>query len=125
MLARPVIKLNGLYDKCFERNAVWIELIYSTQITTILLDGFNSSKIQLRKGVRQECLLSPLLFIEVMTITVRNQAMIKVFSVPGAEHKLSLYTDVVFFLRDPINSLIVLQDLWQAYGAISGYKVIK
>lgn len=104
----------------------WIELIYSTQITAILLDGCNSPKIQLGKGFRQGCPLFPLflnIVIEVMAIAVTNQTMIKGISVAGTEHKLSLYTyDIILFLWDPQNSLTALQYLLKAYGQ---YQFIK
>lgn len=71
----------------------WLRLLYKDQSAFIVSEGKVSDTIQINRGVRQGCSLSPLLFtlaLEPMAISIRNNRNIAVFRVPGFESKLDI-----------------------------------
>lgn len=70
--------------------------------------GFQSNKINIRRGVRQGCPLSPLLFnlvIKLLGLAVRQNPEIHGVLIEQMEYKIILYADnVTFFLQDPLLS---------------------
>lgn len=86
----------------------WIRIMYVDQQAEIFFEGLVSKKIKLHKGVRQGCLLSPLIFnlvIAVLAEMARQKKGIKGIEKNGSSHKLLLYADdTIFFsarLREP------------------------
>ena len=87
---------------------------------------FNSEKLKafpLRSGIRQECLLSPLLFniLEVLATEIRQEKEIKGIRIGKKEVKLSLFADdMIPIYRNPkgttkkllelITDTVMLQD---------------
>lgn len=74
-------------------------MLYRDQFAVIEAEGICSEKIDLKRGVKHGCPLSPLLFalmIEPFAIAVRNNKDIQGFYLGKAEAKLALYAaDVV------------------------------
>ena len=64
----------------------WIRRIYSNATSVLGINGFFSEKIQLKRGVRQGCPLSALLYvlvIEVLALQLRNNPNIVGFTIGG------------------------------------------
>lgn len=65
----------------------WVEIFYSIAFSRIIVNGFLSPPVHLRRGVRQGCSLSPLLYVlvsEVLSTQIRNCKDIEGFLLPGA-----------------------------------------
>jgi hypothetical protein len=77
--------------------------IYNKPIANIILNGEKLKLFPLKSGMRQGCLLSPLLFNIVLEILVT--AGTKGIQIGKEEVKLSLYADdMILYPRDPQNS---------------------
>ena len=71
----------------------WVRQIYSNAITRVKVNGFLSANIPLRRGVRQGCPLSPLLYvliIEILALQFRKNPDIVGFTV-GGENIVSMH----------------------------------
>ena len=65
----------------------WVGLFYNLVFSRIICNGRLSAPVFLERGVRQGCLLSPLLYVpvsEVLSIQIRNCQGIEGFRLPGA-----------------------------------------
>ena len=76
----------------------WINVLYANTTCRVINNGWSSDTIFLRRGVRQGCPLSPLLyvvFVEVLAIAIRNNSLIQGIKIPGLrqESKITLYAD--------------------------------
>lgn len=106
----------------------WIKLLYRNQIARIQYAGCRSKIIHIRRGVRQGCPLSPLLFnivIEMLALSVKQNSEIRGILIEQIEHKMTLYADdVFFFLQHPIkNSFAAINKTIKVFAAVSGYKI--
>ena len=74
----------------------------------IILNGQKLKAFSLRSGIRQACLLSPLLFsilLEVLATVIRHEKEIKGIQIEKEEVKLSLYEeDMIVYIENPIVS---------------------
>ena len=71
----------------------WIRLIYSNATTRVEVNGFLSKNIPLRRGVRQGCPLSPLLYvhiIEILALQFRKNPDIVGFTVGGEKSSVCI-----------------------------------
>ena len=71
----------------------WIRLLYSNATTRVKVNGYLTTRIPLRRGVRQGCPLSPLLYvliIEILALQLRANPNIVGFTV-GGEKIISLH----------------------------------
>lgn len=86
-----------------------------------------SRNIQLERGVRQGCPLSPLLFalaIEPLAIRVHLQETIKCIQDGNEQAKTALRADdIVCFLSRPLSSIRELDNITSQFSLVSGYKV--
>ena len=76
----------------------WIKLLYKDVFSSVLVNHFISESFPIKRGVRQGCALSPLLYIicfEPFARKIQNDQSIKGLKVPGNnfELKMSLYAD--------------------------------
>lgn len=81
-----------------------------------------SEPINITKGCRQRCPLSPLLFtmaIEPLAIAIRTHSGLHGIMVGPVEHKIALYEDDMIVLR----SIPSLLETVGKYGDVSGYRV--
>lgn len=107
----------------------WLQLLYKDQSAMILSKRVSSRKIDIMRGVRQGCPLSPLLFplaLESLALAIHKSTNIRGFRACGLESRVALYADdVVCFLEDPVSSAKELYKLLDKFGNISGYKINK
>ena len=74
----------------------WIRQIYSNATTRVKVNGFLSDNIPLRRGVRQGCPLSPLLYVlivEILALQFRKNPDIVGFTVGGEKIVSMHYAD--------------------------------
>ena len=105
----------------------WIKVLYSSPMAAVRTNNNLSTYFPLKRGNRQGCPLSPLLFavaIEPLAIALRGEIGIKGISRHNLVHKVSLYADdMLLYMSDPLVSLPKTLDLLKDFGKISGYKI--
>ena len=107
----------------------WVEIFYARAFSRILVNGALSSPVYLRRGVRQGCPLSPLLYVlisEVLSTQVRRCKEIEGFLLPGAgglQSKISQYADDATCVLKSELSLYNLLKVVKVYEAGSGAKL--
>lgn len=78
----------------------WIKLLYLCPSASILTNSQQSQLFNLRRGTRQGCPLSPLLFdlaIEPLPVVLHSSKEISGVWRNGVEHKVVLYADDLLF----------------------------
>ncbi len=104
----------------------WIKLLYTDASTKVKINGFFTENIPLRRGVRQGCPLSALLYvlvIELLSLLLRNNPNIVGFQV-GGEKIISLHyaDDAIISIKQNQCFKEVIKDL-ETYQEASGAKV--
>uniref|UniRef100_A0A2D4KMA0 Reverse transcriptase domain-containing protein n=1 Tax=Micrurus paraensis TaxID=1970185 RepID=A0A2D4KMA0_9SAUR len=103
--------------------------IYSTQKTRVMINGDFNNSFEIKKGVRQGCPLSPLLFITVLETLldrIRSNKEIKGTKIKRQEYKLQAFTDdMVFIIEDPIDPGPILLREIDKFGKLAGLKINK
>lgn len=101
--------------------------MYSSPKARIRINGHLTKSINLERGCRQGCPLSPalfILFIETIAQSVRDEQEIKGIRVRGLEQKICLYAEDVFlFVAGPEVSIPRLMSILKKFGTYSGYKL--
>jgi hypothetical protein len=100
---------------------------YDKLIANIILNGEKLKTFPLKSGIRQWCLLSPLLFnivLEFLARAIRQEEEIKVIQIGKEEIKLSLLAEEMsLYLKDPKNSTPKLLDIINSFSKIARYKI--
>ena len=104
----------------------WVRTIYSNALSKVDVNGFFTAPILLRRGVRQGCPLSPLLYvliIEVLALQLRANPNIVGFTVGGEKILSAHYVDdAVIVIKQNRCFKEVYKDLCE-YPEASGAKV--
>lgn len=104
-----------------------IQALYDRPLARIKVNGDLSEAFNLRRGCRQGCAISPLLFdlfIETLGQLIRQNQNIKGIVVSGIEHKVAMFADdVLVCLGEPEGSFGELMSTLTDFGKLSGYKV--
>uniref|UniRef100_A0A8C7E3S4 Reverse transcriptase domain-containing protein n=1 Tax=Naja naja TaxID=35670 RepID=A0A8C7E3S4_NAJNA len=120
-------QLTGM--KCGENFLGFIKQIYNIQTAKVLINGEATGDITINKGVRQGCLLAPLLYIlaeEILLTQIRQNQEIKGLKIKKEEYKLQAFADdMVFILEEPIQTGPRLLQEIEEYGRVAGLKVNK
>jgi hypothetical protein len=103
-----------------------IKALYDKFRANIILKGEELKPFPLKSGIRQGCLLSPLLFnivLEFLARVIRQEQEIKGIQI-GKEVNLSLFADdMILYLRDPKYSIKKLLEIINSFGKVAGYKI--
>jgi hypothetical protein len=85
-----------------------VKVIYDKPRANIILNGEQLKPLPLKSGMRQGCLLSPLLIhivLEFLARQIRQEQEIKEIQIGKEEVRLYLFADdMILYLRDPKNS---------------------
>lgn len=80
----------------------WVNLFYHKQLARVFLEGLESKVIQIAKGERQSCQISPLLFniaVEILPDMIRESLNIHGIKYLNYETRLAIYADyIILFL---------------------------
>ena len=105
----------------------WIKLLYSNPTARVLTNQTMSETINLHRGTRQGCPLSPLLFalaLEPLAETIRTNKEIHGYDTDYTTNKISLYADdILTFITEPQTSMPVLLETIDLFSSFSGYRV--
>uniref|UniRef100_A0A2D4EPT8 Reverse transcriptase domain-containing protein n=1 Tax=Micrurus corallinus TaxID=54390 RepID=A0A2D4EPT8_MICCO len=106
-----------------------VTTIYAKQRASIIVNREMTPNIEIGKGVRQGCPLSPLLFIfslEILHRRIRSNPNIKGLTIKKEEFKLQAFADdMVFFIEDPLETGEYLMKELERYGEVAGLKINK
>uniref|UniRef100_A0A669B572 Reverse transcriptase domain-containing protein n=1 Tax=Oreochromis niloticus TaxID=8128 RepID=A0A669B572_ORENI len=104
-----------------------IKNLYYLPSARIKINGSLTGVVDLQRGCRQGCPLSPALFalfIEPLAQAIREDEQIKGIWIRNTEYKIGLYADdILLTLTDPERSLPKLWLKMQMFGELSGYKI--
>ena len=104
-----------------------IKTLYSDPIASVNTNGLMSEGFAVRRGCRQGCPLSPLLFtlfIEPLAEVIRTNLDITGITAGEKNHVISLFADdVLLYLSDPEKSVPAVLDSITLFSALSGYKI--
>lgn len=107
----------------------WIRLLYNGAVSQIGVNGFYSEPVEQLGGVRQECPLSPLLYIlslEPLTSRFRSTAALTGISLPGGggtRAKMSVYADDITFFLTTDHDFTVIGEILHSFSEASGARV--
>lgn len=105
----------------------WINLLYTNPRASVATNGLISQSFELRRGTRQGCPMSPLLFalaLEPLAATIRRDPDFPCIQVGSCTHKLMLYADdTLVFITKPERSIPSLFKIIERFSKLSGYKV--
>lgn len=105
----------------------WLSLLYDKPRAKIRVNGECSEWFQLRRGTRQGCPLSPLLFalaMEPLAAAIRASQGVQGFKRRRGEEKIAMYADdILLFLGDTQDSLRTAMGMIEDFGHFSGLKI--
>jgi hypothetical protein len=82
-----------------------VKAIYDKPIANIILNGKKLKLFPLKSGIRQRCLLYPLLFnivLEFLTRAIKQEEEIKGIQIGQETIKISLFADgMILYIKDP------------------------
>lgn len=106
----------------------WVELIYKTEHLKVklMINGSLSSDVNIGRGVRQGCPLSPLLYvlaIEPLANLIRRSREIPGLGCAGKEYKLSMYADDTNLFLEKFSDIKKVFEAYKQFGKASGGKL--
>ena len=113
-----------------EKFCRWIKILYTNIHSKVLINGFTTPKIDIKRSVRQGCPIAPLLYIcviKTLLINIRKSKTIEGIKCPCSpgRHLLSAFADDTgFFLSNSYSVGRVLHK-FDNFGKVSGSKVNK
>ena len=103
-----------------------VQLCYKKVSSTVVNNGYSSGWFAIKRGVRQGCPLSSLLFllcIEILAELIRENKNVKGFQLGNTHIKLSLFADDASCIVEDINSLDILLKIIGKFYNYSGLKI--
>ena len=104
-----------------------IRALYANPRALVRINGHYSKPIEIRRGTRQGCPLSPLVFavaIETLAIAIRQNPNISGVQCGDQTHKCALFADdILLFLTSPVTTLPNLCHILDDFSRISGLSV--
>ena len=104
-----------------------INSIYLKPSTSIKCNGDKLEAFPIISGVKQGCLLSPLLFnivLETLAVAIREEKEVEGIKIGNEETKLSLFADdMMVYLKTPKESTEKLVETINNFSKVAGYKI--
>lgn len=104
----------------------WFKIILSNIYSKLIINGQQTDPIPIKRGIRQGCPLSMLLFIlglEPLSQKINNSPLVNGFSIGNTHIKISQYADdVILFLTDP-QSITEIHKIFQDFYHHSGLEI--
>lgn len=105
----------------------WVQLLYRNPCARILTNRTLSEPINLFRGTRQGCVLSPLLFalaLEPLAETIRKDVNIRGYNTRYSSNKLSLYTDdILMYITELSDSVPRVLETINLFSSFTGYRI--
>ena len=104
----------------------WVKVFYTDISSCVTNNGFASSFFNLKRGVRQGCPLSGLLFvlrIELLNLAIQTSKSIKGIKVDKSEIKNTLYADDITVLLKDLDSVQALLEILENFKRCSGLEL--
>uniref|UniRef100_G1KWC4 Reverse transcriptase domain-containing protein n=1 Tax=Anolis carolinensis TaxID=28377 RepID=G1KWC4_ANOCA len=101
--------------------------IYSDQIAKIITNGQLSNSINIQKGTRQGCPLSPLLFIlmlEILLEAIRKNSDLKGLRIKNHSYKTRAFADdIVCLIENPLEQFDPWWGTIANFGEVTGFRI--
>ena len=104
----------------------WVKICYTNISSTVMNNGFSCGWFNIKKGVRQGCPLSTVLFIlciELLAQLMRTSPDIKGISFGNTTNKISLFADDATCILKDIDSIKNVFKLTNIFSQYSGLKL--
>lgn len=104
----------------------WVKLCYTDISSTVLNNGFSCGWFQVKRGLRQGCGMSCVLFLlaaEILSILIKESKKVKGISVMGREYKLSQYADDTTCILSDKESAYAIIQLAKQFEQVSGLRL--
>lgn len=109
------------------RMTQWIRILYDHHTAAVKVNNSLSPSFEMFNGTRQECLLSPLLFVlslEPLLAIICGSVDIWGVKIGVTAHKVAAYAaDVLFYITNPRTTLPNLIKEQKKYGELSNLKI--
>ena len=109
----------------------WVRVMYENAISCVTNNGWTSKPLNIKKGIRQGCPLSALLFllvVEILAVNVRNNTnlclRINISNEEKCIHISQLADDTTLFVKDEEAVTMGLR-IVEEFGGVSGLKLNK
>lgn len=103
-----------------------IKALYKNPMASVVTNGVHSLPFNLKRGTRQGCPLSPMLFafsLKPLAHLIRQENVCSI-SVSSYKQHISLYADDVFlFISDLQVSIPQILEVFGKFSTLSGYKI--
>ena len=103
-----------------------VKAIKDKSTANIILNGESLKTFPLRPGIRQVCLLSPILFnivLEVLARATTKDKEIKVIQIKKTEVKFYLFAGDMIYIENPKDLAKTLLELINKFSKVARYKV--
>lgn len=104
-----------------------IKAVYSQQNSKLVINADLTDGFKIEKGVRQGCPLSPLLFVMVLEVLLREiqkDKEIKGINYKGFSYKYKAFADdVMFVIEEPMDNITKLLEKIQRFGKVAGFYI--
>uniref|UniRef100_A0A8C5QFF1 Reverse transcriptase domain-containing protein n=1 Tax=Leptobrachium leishanense TaxID=445787 RepID=A0A8C5QFF1_9ANUR len=105
----------------------WLQALYCNPTARIRVNGALSHPVSIRRGTRQGCPLSPLLFalsLEPLLQSIRCNPRVTGVEGRAMTHKVAAYADdLLFFVTEPQTSLLAIDHELAEYGVQAGLMI--
>lgn len=104
----------------------WVKILYNKPVCSVINNGISSETFEIKRGIRQGCPISALLFLlvaEIMAIHIRCDNNIKNININGCSPKIvQMADDTTIFVKDTASVKIVL-DILNKFHQCAGLKL--
>ena len=104
----------------------WIKTLYTDISSCVGNNGYYSNFFKLKRGIRQGCLISALLFLlvaEILAINLRKSTRIKGLKLCNTTFKIKMLADDTTLLLKDIQSIENAIEIFQNFSKCSGLKL--